>query len=181
MTCTYFPRCSRRAAASSAARSSSVRSTREHYGPTHQARNCMSMFSVILPIGRFSVSSSWLMSFGPTTVQLASCRALTCGRACQRTPSQICEPITQRKCWRAVLQAHFSYSMDLHGIAIPQTPQTGRAGLFKERSFPGVDVQELTSQAACNQRHARDSIHSPNRCSVSDRLRVACERWWYRY
>src|SRR5689334_19230675 len=37
MTCTYFPRCSRRAAASSAARSSSVRSTRERYGPTPAA------------------------------------------------------------------------------------------------------------------------------------------------
>ena len=112
------------------------------------------------------------MSFGPTTVQLASCRALTCGREYQRTPSQMCGPITQDECWRAVLQAHFSYSMDLHGMAIRRTPHADRAGLFRERSFPGMDVQELTSPVECNQRHARDSGHSPGTCSLSDQSRV---------
>jgi hypothetical protein len=108
------------------------------------------------------------MSFGPTTVQLASFRALTCGHACRQTPSQMCEPITQGKCWRAVLQAHFSYSMDLHGMATGQTPQAGRAVLFRERSFLGMDVQELTLPTACNPRHASDSGHSPGRYSLSD-------------
>ena len=110
------------------------------------------------------------MSFGPTTVQPDLCRALTCGRPCQRTLCQMCGLITQGKCWRAVLQAHFSYSMDLHGIAIPRTPQTGRAGLFKERSFPGMDWQEPTSLTVCNQRHSRDSGHWPGRYSLSDQM-----------
>src|ERR1044071_6324352 len=108
------------------------------------------------------------MSFDLKTVQLASYQALTWGRAYQRLPSQIGEPITQGKCWRAVQQAHFSYSMDLYGMAIPQTPQARSAGLFKERSFLGTDVQELTSQTVCNQKHSRDSGHSPGRYSLSD-------------
>src|SRR5262245_7561474 len=119
------------------------------------------------------------MSFGTTTVQPASCRAPTCGRARQRTPCQTCGPITQGKCWRAVLQAHFSYSMDLHGMATAQTTQVGCADLFKERSFPEMDVQELISPTACNQRHARASGRSPGRCSPSDRSRVRLRKMWY--
>jgi hypothetical protein len=60
--------------------------------------------------------------------------------------------------------------MDLHGMAIPQTPQAGRAGLFKERSFLGMDVQELTSLTVCNQRHSRDSGQSAGRYSISEHL-----------
>src|ERR1044071_1474754 len=108
------------------------------------------------------------MSFDLKTVQLASYQALTCGRAYRRIPFQIGEPINQGKCWRAVLQAHFSYSMDLYGMATPQTPQAGGADLFKERSSLGTDVQELTSLIVCNQKHSRDSGHSPGRYSLSD-------------
>jgi hypothetical protein len=58
--------------------------------------------------------------------------------------------------------------MDLHGMVMPQTTQAGHVGLFKERSFLGMDVQELTSLIVCNQTHSRDSGHSADMYSLSD-------------
>ena len=72
--------------------SGSARFMPARYGQVCQLRISTPISSETLTAGRWSVSSSWLTSFGTTTARLVSCQAHTCGPRFHRILCWATEP-----------------------------------------------------------------------------------------